>query len=398
MSLKLWTDLVDDASVNTLPENGMFKSAGSSFITKKNPFAYDADRLIIADGCAVDIYNGEAWRQVSNRGDIDFNPVQALDMGNSFQVGKDYYIYMVVIGNTVELVVSPNSTYPDGYTAQNSRKIGGFHYGHIRKVSPDGKWVPIDSAGAKYGAGATPWQNNVTVGIVPNSVWDLKNRPKCSPEGMVKIAGRWFDIYEASAVEPITVEAAGLSVVSGKLQSKYGQVPVTGTEGLNWYGFAELASLTEKEMLSYAEFIAAARGNPQGEAGADNYGWAKGTNTGRQRTGCNVDGNGNYVVGGGVKPFAVSAMNCVDTVGNVWEWLNDLSYREDGASPGWAWRDVLGAGKGQAHLYNNVGLVALLAGGDWDDGVNAGSRAVLADGCPWYVAAGIGVRLACDAA
>jgi formylglycine-generating enzyme required for sulfatase activity len=111
-----------------------------------------------------------------------------------------------------------------------------------------------------------------------------------------------------------------------------------------------------------------------------------------------VDASGSYIAEGGQKPFAVSANNCVDCVGKLWEWLDEQTYREDGGNKGWAWRDVLGAGKGQAHLYNDVGLVSLLAGGHWGNGVGAGSRSVDAADCPWYVDTSVGVRLACDAA
>jgi formylglycine-generating enzyme required for sulfatase activity len=217
---------------------------------------------------------------------------------------------------------------------------------------------------------------------------------------MVKINSRlWRDIYKASAAVPIELEGTGLHVKTGRLQSKYGQLPVTGTEGANWYVFAELASLSDKRLPTYAEFIASTRGNPQGEDGADNYGWSKITNTSRVRTGCQVNtSTGAFDGASGVKPFAISAMNCVDAIGNVWEWLGELSYRQDGGSAGWAWRDALGSGKGQAYLYNDVGLVALIAAGDWICGVHAGARAVLADHYPWHVSASIGVRLACDAA
>lgn len=394
--LKAFKDLVDDATVATIPES---ISRNSGFISKRDPFLYSTDRLLIADGCAIPVFDGIIWRQIVNRGTLDLNAASLLDTGGQFNVGWDYYIYLCLTENgNPEIVVSANATFPYGFTANNSRKIGGFHYGHIRHVSGDGKWVPIDSAGNKRGSTGTIWQRNVSVGIIPNSVWDLWNRPACAPEGMVKVGNKWVDIYLSSAAENIILEDSGLSVVSGKLQSKYGQLPVTGTEGLNWYGFSEFASLAGKWMMTYSEWIAAARDNPQGEDGADNYGWTKTTNTARQRTGCNVDANGNYVEGGGVKPFAVSALNIVDAVGNVYEWLDEQTYREDGGAAGWAWRDVLGTGKGQAYLYKDNALVSLIAGGSWDNGVRAGTRSVHANNYPWYVGTGAGVRLACDAA
>ena len=71
---------------------------------------------------------------------------------------------------------------------------------------------------------------------------------------------------------------------------------------------------------SYQEWLASAIGNPQGEDGADNFGWTKTANTARTRTGCGVNpSTGVYDEAAGIKKFAVSAYNCVDTIGNVWE-------------------------------------------------------------------------------
>jgi hypothetical protein len=58
----------------------------------------------------------------------------------------------------------------------------------------------------------------------------------------------------------------------------------------------------------------------------------------------------------------------------------------------------LGTGKGKAYLYNDMGLIALTAGGLWANGVFAGARAVDAAYPPWGVSPTVGVRLACDAA
>jgi len=400
MSLKLFKDLVDTATIATIPESGNYKAPGNKIISKRDPFSYNADRLIIEDGCGFDVFDGDTWRQIVNRGAIDAVAVSLLDAGGTFAVGTDYYIYIGIQNNgEPQIIISANATYPAGFGAHNSRKIGGFHYGHIRCVAADGSWTPIDSNGVKMGSSGTKWENNVKIGIIPNSVWDLKNRPRCAPEGMVKVGNKWIDIYPSSAAIPLELEGSGLHVKSGKLQSKYGQLPVTGTEGANWFVFAELAALAEKHLLSYADFIAAARGNPQGESGADNYGWTKSTNSARARTGCKVNAStGEFDDAAGIKPYAISAANCVDCVGNVYEWLDELTYREDGSAAGWNWRDVLGAGKGQAYLYKDTALVALAAGGGWDNGVDCGARCVNANNYPWSVGPNIGARLACDAA
>jgi len=398
MALKLWADGVDTASVATIPENGNFKCVGDYFLKKKDPFLYDEDKLILKDGFAVDLYDGVAWKQFTNRGDLEFDPAANLDTGDTLAFGKDYFVFIALNGTTPEIVVSLNSTYPDGFDEYSSRKIGGFHVGHIRKVSTDGLWVPVDSTGAKFGTSGTKWQDNVTTGIIPNSVWDLKNRPRTLFGGMVKInKNLWSTIYQVSADEAVTFMNGtnGLSVAEGKLQSKYGELPVTGTEGLNQYNFNELAERQGMRLLSYDEWCAVAFGSPQGEDGSNNYGWTKTTNTARTRTGCQVNtSTGERDTVSGVKPYAISAKNAVDCAGNVYEWTKSFSL--DFSSTNWAWQNVLGANQGQAYLPNSRGLRALRCGGYWNDGVNCGPRAVSGGNSPWGVAADIGSRFACD--
>ena len=271
-----------------------------------------------------------------------------LDTGSGFEMGTDYYIYCCDPTNgsdTVDrdevFVISKNSTYPSGYTADNSRKIGGFHYGRVRQVSS--KLIPINTAGAEKGSG---WESNVASGIVPRSVWTLKHRPKCSPEGMVYAGGGlWVDIYLAS------------SNGVGGVKSAYNATPLTGTEGHNSYDFIDLGLKSGKRLLSYSEWQQAAYGSPQGADGNNTNAWAATTNTARTTTGKVVN--------------AVSAIGCVDCVGNVWEWLDELSYRYDGTQS-WSWKDVLGTGNGQAYTEGTYGLVRLLAGGNWNNGGNAG--------------------------
>lgn len=395
MSLYRVKDYVDDASVEWLALFHDVKSPGPNYIEKKNPFSYSENKIIVKKDTVISLLNG-TWKIFCVQNDVELSALD-LDQGTDFEVGKDYYIYLCDNNSDGVFKISLNSTYPAGYSESSSRKIGGFHYGHIRKVSSDGLWVPIDGAGAKFGSGTPNWKDNVTIGIVPNSVWDLKNRPICSPEGMVKIGHIWVDIYQSSAAESITFEGGtgGLHIATGRLQSKYGQTPVSGTEGLNWYGFNELAARIGKRLPTYGEWVKAAYGNPQGLDAADTYGWTKTTNLGRTRTGCQVNtSTGAYDPAAGVKPAAISAYNIVDAVGNLWEWLDELSNRHDTTS--WTWLDVLGAGKGQAYLPNSTGLVAFIAGADWGSGVLSGARAVLVYYYPWNVSTSIGARLACD--
>jgi hypothetical protein len=368
---------------------------GAHILEKKDPFVYpSSDVTLVKQGTIIALFNN-LWRTFEVPQDIELNAGD-IDIGGNFKVGNDYYVYLVDDGAGGQLVISANSTFPDGAAADNSRKLGGFHYGHIRCVNS--RYAPIDSNGIVYGTTGTIWQNNVTIGIVPNSVWDLKNRPNCSPEGMVLVGSRWVDIYKASAAETVTFETStnGLSIANGLLWSKYGPFPITGTEGLNWYSFQELAARSGKRLQSYAEFIQGAAGNPGGQDSADDYGWTKTSNGARARTGCRVNpSTGLFDAASGIKPYAISARNLVDTVGNIWEWVNDTSIY-DGGSTTWGWRNVLGTDKGQLYANLDTGLHAFVCGGAWDYGVYAGSRTVNLSGYPWGVNTSIGARLACD--
>jgi len=370
-------------------------------LVKKNPNDYDEKILTVKSGTVFPILSGGTWKTFIVDGDTDISESD-LDGGGSFIVGTDYSVFCIDDGANGQLKISPNSTYPAGASADNSLKFAGFHYGHVRKVSSDGLFIPVDSLDVHFGAGPVNWKDNVAVGIVPNSIWDLVNRPSSDPEGMVKVGNIWVDIYEASAAEPISFEASqnGQFVAGGKLQSKYGMIPVTGSEGCNQYAFNELATRSGKRLLTLAEWEKAAYGNPGGEDAADNYGWTKTSNGARARTGCRVNpSTGVYDAVAGIKPYAISAFNIVDAVGNVMEWLDNCFLRW-GTTGSFSWRNVLNAGgadnKGQIYATDDANPGVALAGGGWGRGVGCGPRAVYLS----YYARSMntlnGVRLACD--
>lgn len=270
-----------------------------------------------------------------------------LDTG-SFVLGKDYYVYVCSTGEGQSEVyrISLNGTYPAGYTALNSRKIGGFHYGRYR------------SGGS------------VLVGIVPRSVWTLKHRPTCNPEGMVNFRGKeWVDIY------------LGSDDGAGGMESIYGGVPMTGTEGLCHYDFILRFAKVGKRLPSYDDYIAYASGAPQGNDGDNNNAWSATTNTGRGTNGSVAN--------------AVSDCGVVDAVGRVWENLDEYIHDPTGTSGAW-YDPMAGKGFGQLWMYSATGLHMLIAGGDWSYGVHDGSRAVTLGVCPWVVSTGIGGRGVCD--
>jgi len=298
----------------------------------------------------------------------------SLDTGSAFTYGNDYYVYIHDAGALVpdiKFVISLNPNAPGGASVLNSRKIGGFHYGEVRNVNANGE--EINSSGAVRGSG---WEGNTKTAIVPNSVWTEQHRPICTPEGMVFVtSGFWSDIYLAS------MDA------NGKPVSVYNQLPTTGTEGFNWYTWVERAVRAGKRLLSYDEFIALAAGSPQGNDANNTNAWSATTNTARNRT--------------GLVKNAVSNVGVRDAAGNVYKWLAELITRYDtgtgvSAIGAWAWKDAF-PGYGKAYMNADTQLSALIAGGYWVNGVNAGPRAVTCNNFPWVVNTYIGAVLGCDA-
>jgi hypothetical protein len=303
-----------------------------------------------------------------------------LDTGSSFAFGSDYYIWMGIEEEETVFKISLSATSPTGMTG--GKIIGGFHYGKIRN-----SWTASD----------------VSDGILPKSVWDLKNMPKCyqlglqDPAnyqlgGMVEIVpgSLWADIYMVSNGGGATPFLKGFS--------KINQVPLSGTEGLCGYDFMNRAANVGKRLLSYPEWTVAALGSPQGVDASNLNGWTRTTNTGRVKTAATAagDADANYILG-----YNTAFSGCRDCVGNLWEWLMEFSNRHD--TTAWAWHNVLKAGElsaltdfGQARLPNADGLVMYLAGGYWNDGVIAGSRAVRVNNGPWSVSTNIGGRFCCD--
>lgn len=395
--------------------------------------------ILLKKGSAFTIDDGVKVRRIVADQDITINPKAMLDVNigkesalTNLKHGTDYYIYAYVAGNTskaIDIVVSENSTYPDDesgsspYTASNTRKIGGFHFGTVRIVSQSGS--PVDSSGVEFGTTSNLWKQNVINSmVVPNSIWDLCDTDggriphrdgtvmiggswKSSNEGNLtghysKKGGRfWCDIYLVSKDSGTISFSKGNSISpvkgNGKLVSAYGKLPATGAERLCGYNFIELAEKDGLRLLSYQDWLQVAYGNPQGQDGADNYGWTRDIHSARTYTGCAINtDNGDYMGGGGVKPYAVSAWNVCDCVGNVQEWLSDFAIK--GGAGTFGWHDAMPSAEvGQIYEDSDNALTQFTAGGNWEDGTFCGCRTLSLSVTPWIVTFACGSRFARDA-
>ncbi|MCD8150611.1 MAG: hypothetical protein LUE92_13845, partial [Clostridiales bacterium] len=199
------------------------------------------------------------------------------------EAGKDIYIYACVpeSGTVPDFVLSQNSTVPDGYDADTSRKIGGFHCLCLAVGTISGHTL----------------SGYATADILPCSVWDLKHRPVSDPEGMVydEGTGRWYDIYLASWD-------------GSQLVSEYGAATADGTSSELFHGhkFREKMGLVGKRLLWRHEFMVVAKGSNEGTAisgAADPV-----------TTGGHVDSAGRRMI---------SNIGLEDCCGALWQWVND---------------------------------------------------------------------------
>jgi hypothetical protein len=263
----------------------------------------------------------------------------------SHRAGMNYYTYacLPTSGTVPNLRLSRNSTVPHGYTATNSRKVGGFHCLCV-------------SVGTITGHTLTGF---LTGDVLPQSIWDLKHRAHSENEGMVfdPNLGLWVDIYIQSGTGSSTASAYGTTI----------------TDTRTWVDHVDDGSSIKKRLLREHEFQILAEGS-------------------NQET--NISGGADPVTTGGHSDTAsrrmISSIGCEDCCGAMGQWLDEQSYRYDGAD--WGWHDI--GSRGSIYRQGSYGDVKLGAGGDWTTGSSAGSLSRNASDYRWSVYAYIGARFA----
>ncbi|MCE7028181.1 DUF2793 domain-containing protein [Jiella avicenniae] len=170
--------------------------------------------------------------------------------------GTDYAVYVCSDG-TVR--ADAGLVAPAGFTAADSRKIGGFHYA-----------AGGNAPGYNAGGDTTPQIN-------PYSLWDLKWRPACAdPRGMALVAGRfWCDVYLTGVDAGLYGSSrSGVAVATGAAPPK---IPVafggdgTATYGsFTWYEAVELLASVGKGLLDYDDYVVAAFGTTEAATRGNN--------------------------------------------------------------------------------------------------------------------------------
>lgn len=288
------------------------------------------------------------------------------------RAGTDYYIYACQTSTIApKVVLSRNSTYPHGYTADNSRKIGGFH-------------CLCNSVGTIANHDLTGY---LTGDVLPMSVWSLNFKSDALTNAGLVFSpklNKWVGIYLTSGSTSVPTIVNGGTIL----------------DTITYYQATDAATALYMRLPKDHEFQVFAAGSPEG---VNIYGSADPVTT------------GGYISTGSVR--MISNIGCEGCAGQLYQWLDETSYRFDAAAnhthsvtldgnaqasvtsgnasgdvaPAWSWKAQTG-GKGSLYTQGTYGIVKAAAGSDWEGGVKCGSRSRHLSLWLWTSGAGVGTR------
>ena len=257
---------------------------------------------------------------------IPFNAVEKLDEGTALSAATDYSVYITPVNDGFDFVVSKNSTYPTGFTADTAYKIGGFHTLCVAVTSANAPAIPSNT----FLSSTTHPAIGYNAGdIIPNSIWCLTHRPTSDPSGMVYVdkLDKWVDIYLQSGTLKATASVYGASTTDSRQ-------PILHQLDMVCVG---------KKMPTDHDFFVFAEGSNQKTA-------IKGA-ADAVTTGGHVDTNSKRMI---------SAYFIEDCCGFLWQWLDEVA--PVGGS-GWS---AYGSGAEERGASYSMPYV-LLAGGFWNN-------------------------------
>lgn len=343
-----------DACVNLDPAYKLyFIKSHPSYFYLPSLFTCTYTSVTLPKGIELNI-NGEAYISTVE------TTILISTIGTAAELaGKDVYIYATQgEGTEPNFVLSLNSTVPDGYTADNSRKIGGFHC----ECLAVGSLTNVDPV-----TGVTEAHKLTDLGtgeIIAPSRWDLWHKGSANQtEGLTYVdeADVWSFIY-------------GASWDGTKLVSAFGGIWADGTSTKKWHGELSLEALMKQgfRLLWRYEFQMAAKGSNEQTAikGASDPG----------TTGAHVDTAGRRMV---------SNYGLEDCCGVLWQWLMDLGFAGGSGCTNSAYAsDVDPRSYGQTYGK----LYRLRGGGGWDNSSSCGSRCADCSAPSAHVDSSIGCR------
>ena len=294
----------------------------SNYFSRDSLFTSNKTSIVIPKNMRINI-NGEAYISTRN---VTLN---TSTLGENL-AGKDVYIYALAgSGTEPDFVLSLNSTVPTGYTAENSRKIGGFHC-----LCKD---VGIIEGHALSGY--------VAGDILPATRWDLEHRPKGNPEGFAyeELTDCWIAIYLPSWD-------------GTKLVSVYNGVIADGSSAKKWHGEAFYEQFVKQGMrlVWRHEFQMGAKGSNE----QTNIQGSSDPNT----TGGHVDTAGRRMI---------SNIGLEDCCGVLWQFSMDLGFA---GGSGWTNSTYNSNVDDRSYGQTYGTLYRLLLGSSWAHGANCGSR------------------------
>ncbi len=257
----------------------------------------------LTEQLALDLTDADNWDNT----DTDYTAAAT-------RAGLDFYLYACNDNGALKLLVSRNSTSPvdsddsGRWTESNTRKIGGFH-------------CLCSNVGTISGHTLSDY---VAGDILPASVWDLKHRPVCSPEGMVYVTelAKWVDIYLTS-------------VSSGVAYSLYNASVAT----YDWYISTLVLRTASKRLLTQNEFMLASIGSNVNTYTASYTSTGGNSDTNSRRT--------------------ISNSGIEDCCGITWQWGKDAA----GGSESTAWVSVTDQNGNAMGSTYYAPIRALLGGG-----------------------------------
>lgn len=294
----------------------------SNYFSRDSLFTSNKTSIVIPKNMRINI-NGEAYISTRN---VTLN---TSTLGENL-AGKDVYIYALAgSGTEPDFVLSLNSTVPTGYTAENSRKIGGFH-------------CLCKDVGVIEGHTLSGY---VAGDILPATRWDLEHRPKGNPEGFAyeELTDCWIAIYLPSWD-------------GTKLVSVYNGVIADGSSTKKWHGeaFYEQFAKQGMRLVWRHEFQMGAKGSNK----QTSIQGSSDPNT----TGGHVDTAGRRMI---------SNIGLEDCCGVLWQFAMDLGF-----AGGSSWTNSVYNSSVDDRSYGQTygTLYRLLLGARWDHGGYSGSR------------------------
>jgi hypothetical protein len=241
--------------------------------------ATDHAKMVVKGSNLIPMRIGSSWFLIDT--DTNVDTTADIDTG-AIEAGKDYCVYACDNAGALVFKISLATTFPAGFDANTSRKIGGFHTLCVSVGTVSGHTLTGYLAGE----------------ILPASVWDLKHRPISEPAGMVYSAQAniWVDIYLASGTGASTASVNGGTI----------------SDTRDHMSFIDDFAAVKKKMLDDIEFqIIAAGSNEE----------------------TNIAGSADPVTTTGHLDTAgrrmISDIGCEDCCGVLWQWLRDMGYRYD---------------------------------------------------------------------